>query len=260
MTEIKIYQADAFAEKIFKGNPAAVCPLHEELPEETMQNIAAENNLAETAFITKKNGQLNIRWFTPACEIDLCGHATLASAHVLFNHEGLTGGKVEFHSKSGPLRVEEKDGMLELDFPALAAEKCPADPQIEKAFGKKPLELYKNSDYMAVFESEKDIRDFAPDLAEIKKMDSRGIIVTAKGDSCDFVSRFFGPQVGIDEDPVTGSAHCLLTPYWHSVTGKKTMTAKQLSKRGGKLICTIDGDRVKIAGKAFTYMEGVIRI
>lgn len=258
MENIKFYQVDAFAGDIFKGNPAGVCPLEKELPDEVMQNIAMENNLSETAFIYSLNGRLHIRWFTPACEVDLCGHATLASAHVLFNHEGFTGKILEFQSKSGPLLVTHKGEMLELDFPAQDLEECEIDPLIEKVLGKKPLKVFKGDDLMAVFESEADIAGFEPDFRELMKLDCRGLIVTAKGDSCDFVSRFFGPQVGIDEDPVTGSAHCSLTPYWHEITGKKMMTARQISKRGGMLFCSMDFDRVKIAGKAVTYLQGEI--
>lgn len=260
MQEIKIYQVDAFAGEVFKGNPAAVCPLESELSAETMQNIAKENNLSETAFIFSKDGRLNIRWFTPGCEVDLCGHATLASAHVLYNHEGFTGEVIEFQSKSGPLRVTKKGDLLELDFPVQELPECEIDPVIEKSLGKKPTHVFRGDDYMAVFESEADVAGFEPDFKELMALDARGLIVTAKGNSCDFVSRFFGPQVGIDEDPVTGSAHCKLIPYWAKVTGKKEMTARQISERGGELFCTLDGDRVKIAGKAVTYMEGIIRI
>jgi PhzF family phenazine biosynthesis protein len=258
MPAIIIYQIDAFTGEIFKGNPAAVCPLEKELPDEMMQNIAAENNLSETAFVFSRNGRLHIRWFTPACEVDLCGHATLASAHALFHHEGFTGQILEFQSKSGALRVANKGDILELDFPAAEVVPCEIDPVIEKALGIKPVATYKGTDMLAVFEKESDIASMAPDFRELAKLSARGLIVTAKGDSCDFVSRFFAPQVGIDEDPVTGSAHCVLTPYWHSVTGKKMMVARQISKRGGLLFCTMDFDRVKIAGKAATYMKGEI--
>lgn len=258
--DIKFYQVDAFTGDIFKGNPAGVCPLAEELPDETMQNIAAENNLSETAFVFSKEGRLHIRWFTPACEVDLCGHATLASAHVLFHHEGFTGKILEFQSKSGPLRVTNKGDIMEMDFPAADFQPCEADPFIEKALGKKPMETYSSADMLAVFESEDDIAGFEPDFRDMAMIDTRCLIVTAKGRSCDFVSRVFAPKVGIDEDPVTGSAHCLLTPYWHEKTGKTSMTARQISKRGGLLFCTMDADRIKIAGKAVTYMEGVITL
>ncbi|PLX71362.1 MAG: isomerase [Denitrovibrio sp.] len=260
MAKLKFYQVDAFASEIFKGNPAGVCPLETELNEADMQNIAMENNLSETAFIFSKNEKHHIRWFTPACEVDLCGHATLASAHVFFNHEGFNGKTIEFQSKSGPLRVTNKGDILELDFPAKEPPECEIHTIIEKALGKKPIQLFKGDDYMAIFDCEADIAGFEPDFRELLNLGSRGLIVTAKGDTCDFVSRFFGPQVGIDEDPVTGSAHCLLTPYWSKVTGKKMMTAKQISARGGVLFCTMDSDRVKIAGNAVTFMQGFINI
>lgn len=258
--EIKFYQADAFTGEVFKGNPAGVCPLTEELPEEVMQNIALENNLSETAFVFSRDGRLHIRWFTPVCEIDLCGHATLASGHILFHHEGFTGHILEFQSKSGPLYVTNKGDALELDFPAEKLKPCPVDPELAAALGKEPIETYSGADVMAVFENQSDIEEMAPDMRALGQLEARGVIVTAKGDSCDFVSRFFGPAVGIDEDPVTGSAHCKLTPYWHEKTGKKMMTARQLSKRGGLLFCTMDADRVKIAGKVVTYMEGTIKL
>ena len=258
--DIRIYQIDAFANEVFKGNPAAVCPLKEVISDEIMQSIAFENNLSETAFIFEKNSKLNIRWFTPACEVALCGHATLAGAHVLFEHEGFEGDKIELMSESGMLTVTRKGDKLELDFPAERVIPCETDPIIERALGKKPLQTYTGSDMLAVFESEADIAGFTPDFKELAKLNARGVIVTAKGDNCDFVSRFFGPNVGIDEDPVTGSAHCILTPYWADVTGKKELKAKQISSRGGSLDCSLSGDRVKIGGKAVTYMKGTITL
>jgi PhzF family phenazine biosynthesis protein len=253
-----IYQVDAFAENLFEGNPAAVIPNAEGLNEEMMQKIAAENNLSETAFITVKDDMLKIRWFTPASEVDLCGHATLASAHVLFNHEGFAGDTIEFTSKSGILKVSKNRDMLELDFPATYFEKTEISPLIEKALGVAPLEVYAADDYMAVFESEKQIRDMKPDFKVLNELDIRGLIVTAKGENYDFVSRFFAPQVGIDEDPVTGSAHCMLTPYWSDKLGKKELSAMQISERGGKLKCVKEGERIKISGKAVTYMVGEV--
>lgn len=258
--EIKIYQADAFADGLFKGNPAAVCPLDEIIPDELMQNIAAENNLSETAFIFEKDGQRHIRWFTPSCEVALCGHATLASAHILFTEEGFKDDVIEFMSKSGILKVTKKDDTLELDFPVETLTPCEIDPLLEKALGKKPLEVYNSADMLVIFESEEDIRNFKPDFRLLKEVKTRGVITTAKGDKCDFVSRFFGPAVGIDEDPVTGSAHCILTPYWAEKLGKTELNAEQISPRGGKLKCTLDGDRVKIAGKAVTYLKGMITV
>jgi len=257
---IKIYQADAFAEGLFKGNPAAVCPLDEIISDKLMQQIAAENNLSETAFIFEKDGVRNIRWFTPACEVKLCGHATLASAHILFNEEGFDGDVIEFMSKSGILRVARRGEKLELDFPAAEFKPCDIDPLIEKSLGVKPLETYTSSDMLVLFESEDDIRNLKPDFRTMSEIDTRGLIVTAKGNDCDFVSRFFGPAVGIDEDPVTGSAHCILTPYWAEKLGKTKMSARQISPRGGNLTCTLEGNRVKIAGKAVTYLKGNITV
>jgi len=258
--QIKIYQADAFTDELFRGNPAAVCPLAEELPSELMQKIAIENNLSETAFIFEKNGERHIRWFTPGCEVDLCGHATLASAHVLFNHEGFKGEVIDFQSRSGLLKVSNNNGILELDFPKTELTECAVNPDIENAIGAKILELYKSDDYMAVVATEKEVAELVPDFRAMMKLECRGLIVTAPGENCDFVSRFFAPQVGVDEDPVTGSAHCMLTPYWSGRTGKKVLNAKQISERGGDLICTLDGGRVRIAGKAVTYMQGTVDI
>lgn len=259
--EIKIYQVDAFAEGVFKGNPAAVCPLKEVISDELMQSIAMENNLSETAYIFDKDGERNIRWFTPGCEVDLCGHATLASAHVLFNHEGFEGDTIEFMSKSGKLYVTKRGDDLELDFPEEIVEPCEHVQKIENGLGKKPLELYKGTDYFAVFESESDVEGFKPDFRTLAGLDSRGLIVTAKGKDVDFVSRWFGSEsTGVDEDPVTGSAHCSLTPYWAKKLGKTELNARQLSARGGSLKCTQDGSRIRIAGKAVTYMTGTITI
>lgn len=248
------------SQETFAGNPAGVCPLSAELPDDMMQKIAAENNLSETAFIFTREGRLHIRWFTPETEVDLCGHATLASAHVMFQHEGFTGQILEFQSKSGALRVKNKGDILELDFPVAEYEKCEEPAGLAEALGAKPSEVYAGADYMAVFENEQDVINMKPDFAALKKLPLRGVIVTAKGSSCDFVSRFFGPNVGIDEDPVTGSAHCLLTPYWTEKLNKKLMTARQVSKRGGLLFCTLDYDRVLMAGRCSDYLKGVITL
>lgn len=260
MAEIRFYQIDSFTGNVFGGNPAGVCPLAAELPDETMQKIAAENNLSETAFIFTREGRLHIRWFTPETEVDLCGHATLASAHVMFHHEGFTGQILEFQSKSGALRVKNKGDILELDFPVSLYEPCGEPEGLAEALGFKPAEVYASADYMAVFENEQDIVEMKPDFAALKKLSLRGVIVTAKGSSCDFVSRFFAPNIGIDEDPVTGSAHCLLTPYWTEKLNKKLLTARQVSKRGGLLFCTLDYDRVLIAGRCADYLKGTVTL
>ena len=259
--KIKIYQIDAFADKIFSGNPAAVCPLDNWLPGETLQNIAMENNLAETAFYVKEKEGLRIRWFTPTVEVDLCGHATLATAFVLFHHENYVGNKIVFNSRSGPLTVVKTGDVLTLNFPVDKLLEEAAIPVLEQGLGIKPIKTFKGkTDYMLVFESEDQIKNMNPDFKLIGTVEARGIIVTAKGKSVDFVSRFFGPQSGIDEDPVTGSAHTSLSPYWATVLNKTEFTALQLSKRQGKLQCKLLGDRVEISGTARLFLEGTISI
>ena len=259
--KIKIYQIDAFADKIFSGNPAAVCPLNEWLPDELLQNIAMENNLAETAFYVNEKEGLRIRWFTPTIEVDLCGHATLATAFVLFYHENYSGEKIVFNSRSGPLTVTKSDEVLTLNFPVDTLVEVNSIPELEQGLGVKPLKTFKGkTDYMLVFENEDQIKNMNPDFKLIGTVNTRGIIVTAKGDNVDFVSRFFGPQSGMDEDPVTGSAHTSLSPYWAKVLNKTEFTALQLSKRLGKLKCKLLGDRVEISGTAKLFLVGTISI
>ena len=259
--KIKIYQIDAFADKIFSGNPAAVCPLDKWLADETLQNIAMENNLAETAFYVNEKEGLRIRWFTPTIEVDLCGHATLATAFVLFHHENYDGDKIIFNSRSGPLTVTKSGDILTLNFPVDTLMEVPPIPALEKGLGAKPMKTFKGkTDYMLVFENEAQIKNMNPDFRLIGTVDARGIIVTAKGDTVDFVSRFFGPQSGMDEDPVTGSAHTSLSPYWAKVLNKTEFTALQLSKRLGKLKCKLLGDRVEISGTAKSFLVGTIFI
>ncbi len=260
---IPIYQADAFTEKLFGGNPAAVCPLEEWLPDTTMQNIAMENNLAETAFVVKENGQYHIRWFTPAVEVALCGHATLAAAHIYMNHLGHNEPQITFSSKSGLLKVALRDDKkLTLDFPADRYENVQAiPPAVTEGLKVAVSELYKGTfDYMAVVGDQETIERLTPDFKAIATLPSRGIIVTAKGNVSDFVSRCFFPQSGIDEDPVTGSAHTLLVPYWSAQLHKQQMTAIQLSARRGDLDCQLAGDRVLMGGYAVTYLQGTINI
>ena len=260
--KLKLYQLDAFTDKMFSGNPAAVCPLDQWLPDTILQNIAMENNLAETAFYVKKDDQFEIRWFTPALEVDLCGHATLASAAVLFNFANYKGDKITFFSpRSGILTVTRDGNMLTLDFPADKFDRVELSPQLIACFNSQPLEAYKGkTDYMLVFSSEEEIRKIVPHLLAISKLKVRGIIITAAGIEVDFVSRFFAPQSGINEDPVTGSAHTTLTPYWAQKTGKSELTAIQLSARKGFLRCAYHGDRVKISGQAKTYLQGEITL
>ena len=258
--KLKIYQIDAFAEKPFEGNPAAVVPLTQWLPDTTMQAIAAENNLAETAFYVHANSGFHIRWFTPNKEVKLCGHATLASAFVLFNILNYDSDAIMFESLSGPLYVAKDGDLLTLDFPNQEPQSTYAPEALIRGLGKAPVECYKNEDFLAVFESEGDISEMTPDHNELKKLDLRGVIVTAPSSEYDFIARFFAPKYGIPEDPVTGSAYTQLTPYWGRKLSKSKLRAKQISSRGGKLLCELKGDRVLISGSAVKYMEGTIEI
>ena len=257
---LTIYQVDAFTKQVFAGNPAAVCPLEKWLPDEIMQRIALENNLSETAFFVKKKDYYELRWFTPTFEMDLCGHATLASAFVLNKLLGATEAVLRFQTKSGLLTVEKVNGLLVLDFPARPAEKCETPRGLIEAVGKMPKEVLKSRDYLMVYESEDEIRQINPNFAELLKIDAHAVIVTAKGETSDFVSRFFAPEVGVFEDPVTGSAHCTLIPYWSEKLGKTELFAKQISARGGELFCELAGNRVKIGGNATLYMKGEIYV
>jgi PhzF family phenazine biosynthesis protein len=257
----KIYQVDAFTDKVFKGNPAAVCPLEAWLSEEMMQKIAMENNLSETAFYVKEGDRYRIRWFTPTVEEGLCGHATLATAYVLFNHESHSGDVISFiTNKSGVLKVSKNNDSLTLDFPSDRLEEVEVSDEIKAGFSIHPKAAFRGkTDYMLVFENESDIKNIVPDFVKISLMDCRGVIVTARGEDVDFVSRFFGPQSGVNEDPVTGSAHTTLTPYWAGQLGKSELTAIQLSKRRGYLKCKMLGDRIDIIGKCRLYMIGEIQ-
>lgn len=255
---IKMFQVDAFTGKLFGGNPAAVCPLKEWLPEETMQLIASENNLPETAFFVKKEEEFYIRWFTPTSEINLCGHATLASGHVLFNHLHYTEEQVVFHSKGGELRVRKTNDFYTLDFPTGGFIQVDPPDALTKGLGVRPLETYKGSKYLAVLPGEKEVLDIKPDLAMLAMLEAEGVIITAKGKTADFVSRFFAPRMGIDEDPVTGSSHTVLIPYWAKRLQKTELHALQLSERKGELFCKFMGERVEISGKAVTFFEGEI--
>ncbi len=259
--EFRLYQVDAFTDHLFGGNPAAVCPLETWLPDELMQKIAAENNLSETAFYVRTSGGFHIRWFTPKVEVDLCGHATLASAYVVFTYDHHPGDTIEFASKSGPLKVRREGELLVLDFPAGRPEPVAAPRALVDALGREPVETWKGkTDYLAVYEAEDDVATLAPDFNDLGKVSARAVIVTAPGRQVDFVSRFFAPQVGVPEDPVTGSAHTTLTPYWSARLGKPVLTAMQLSKRQGRLRCRLAGDRVEIAGRAVPYLAGTVTI
>ena len=261
--EIQIYQVDAFATDIFEGNPAAVCPLDSWLPDEVMQHIAMENNLSETAFfVRQETGTYRLRWFTPATEVDLCGHATLASAHVLFEHLGFSERLIRFASNSGELTVirSAETDRLTMNFPACKLDRASMPEQLEKAVGIPPQELYKDTDYLYVVGSEEEVQSLDPDIRLMKTVNARGIIVTAAGEEYDFVSRFFAPAAGVDEDPVTGSAHTMLTPYWSRRLGRKKLVGRQISSRGGTVYCEDQGDRVSISGTARTFMQGQIEI
>jgi PhzF family phenazine biosynthesis protein len=258
--KIPYYQIDAFTNSVFSGNPAGVCLLAEWLNNSVLQSIAAENNLSETAFLVKNEKGYELRWFTPEIEVDLCGHATLASAFVILNCLDNSSDAVRFDSKSGTLKVTRQDDLLAMDFPSRKAKLCPTPKELASGLGIEPKEVFRSRDYLAVFDSEDQIKSLQPDMYELSKLDSLGIIVSAAGSESDFVSRFFAPKVGIPEDPVTGSAHSTLIPYWAERLGKSELCAFQLSKRGGELFCKHRGDRVIIAGRAVIYLKGTITI
>ena len=259
--ELRLFQVDAFADRLFAGNPAAVCPLDSWLPDRTMQQIAMENNLAETAFYVREPEGLRIRWFTPAVEVDLCGHATLATAFVVFTHDRHPDDTVAFNSRSGVLKVRREGEFLVLDFPADTLVPIEMPDGLVDALGRPPVGVLKGrSDLLVLYEREAEVTALTPDFKRLAGVPARGIIVTAPGDHVDFVSRFFGPQVGIDEDPVTGSAHTTLTPYWSARLGKAELSARQLSRRGGSLRCRLAGGRVEIAGRAVPYLKGTITL
>ena len=259
---MKLYQVDAFTSTLFSGNPAAVCVLDTWLDDKLMQNIGSENNLAETAFLVPRGKDYEIRWLTPSIEVDLCGHATLASAFVLFDVLGYSGSAIKFYSlRSGLLTVTKKDDLLMMDFPTDDLELLSEEQneKIEACIGLKPIETYKGkTDFITVIEKESDLKNLQPDLHEVSKLKGRGLVVTAKGDDVDFVSRFFAPQTGIPEDPVTGSSHTSLLPLWSKKLGKTSLVARQLSKRGGQLFCEFKGDRCLIGGNAKLYLTGEI--
>ncbi|MDZ7658224.1 PhzF family phenazine biosynthesis protein [Fodinibius sp.] len=258
--KLPIYQVDAFASEPFEGNPAAVCPLDEWLPDDLMQNIAMENNLSETAFFVEQDGNYRLRWFTPTTEVDLCGHATLASAHVLFEHLNYDQQIIRFDSNSGELKVRKEGDRLVMNFPAAELNRTESPEFLEEAVGIPAKELYRDTDYLYVIESEEQVRNLDPDIRAMAKADVRGIIVTAPGQDYDFVSRFFAPNAGVDEDPVTGSAHTMLTPYWSKRLGKKKLVGRQVSRRGGTVYCHYKENRVEIAGEACTIMKGQFKI
>lgn len=256
--KIKQYQVDAFATRVFEGNPAAVCPLENWLDDGLLQAIAEENNLSETAFFVPNAKGFDLRWFTPVTEVDLCGHATLATAHVIFEILGYAESAITFATRSGDLIVKRQGSLLQMDFPACPPASCEISEALVQGIGVRPIEVLAADDYMAVFDSEATVRAITPNHALLNQLDLRGVIVTAPGFDVDFVSRFFAPKFGIPEDPVTGSAHCELAPYWANKLGKRTMSAKQVSRRGGALTCEVLGNRVLLTGGAVTFMEAEI--
>ena len=255
---IPIYQVDAFSGQVFAGNPAAVCPLERWLPDTTLASIATENNLSETAYFVRAGSGYELRWFTPTVEVDLCGHATLAAAWVLFHELGFTGPAISFHTKSGELTVERKGDLLELNFPSRPPQEVTVHPGLLAALGGNPKTVLAARDYIVEYGTEAEVKALDPDFSALAKVDRFAVIVTAKGDTVDFVSRFFAPAQGVPEDPVTGSAHTTLVPYWAEKLGKDVLRARQISKRGGELYCQMQGDRVRIAGRVSLFLRGEI--
>ena len=259
--KLKIYQADAFTDKLFSGNSAAVCPLDKWLPVPTMQGIASESNQSATAFYVKDSKGYHIRWFSPAAELHLCGQATLAASHILYTEEGYKSNEIHFNSQSGDLIVKKDGDYITLNFPIDEIERVKTPAELSIALNIKPVECFKGKmDYMLVYKNEKEILNLKPNFYAMSRIKARGFMCTAKGTKSDFVSRFFAPSHGINEDSVTGSAHTTMVPYWSKILGKKQLTAIQLSERKGHLKCADLGDRVELSGQARTYMRGEIEI
>lgn len=261
--KLPLYQIDAFTDQVFGGNPAAVCPLSTWLADETLQAIAAENNQAETAFlVARADGDYDLRWFTPTLEVDLCGHATLASAYAVFSHLRPQADSVRFHSRSGPLTVTRAGEVLTMDFPAQPPRRAGSEEAaaVAAALGSEPLEVWRDEKFLALLPDEAAVRAAAPDLALVAALPGDGLIVTAGGEVHDFVSRYFAPASGIPEDSVTGSAHCVLAPFWAERLGRNPLQARQVSRRGGDVACHVAGDRVCLSGRAAPYLEGSITI
>ena len=256
--KLKQYQVDAFTSLPFTGNPAAVCPMESWPDDGLLQAIAEENNLSETAFFVPTEGGYELRWFTPASEVDLCGHATLASSHIIFDLFDHPGPIINFATRSGNLSVKRRDGLLEMNFPAATPQPHPQSEALTAGLGRQPIEVLCAFDYIAVFEDEAEVRRIDPDFTILSKLDLRGVAITSRGSDTDFVSRFFAPKLAVQEDPVTGSAHCELAPFWLERTGINPLSARQVSKRGGTLECEVVGDRVLLRGSAVTIMESVI--
>jgi PhzF family phenazine biosynthesis protein len=258
--KLPLYQIDAFTNRLFRGNPAAVVLLGDWLPDDALMAIAAENNLAETAFVVQRGDVMPLRWFTPTVEVDLCGHATLAAAHVIFRYSFPSANRIAFSTRSGILVVTRDDELLSMDFPSRPGKPLAITDTLISALGVHPREAYLSRDLLAIFDSESQIRDFQPDFQRIASLDMFAIIISAPGDAADYVYRFFAPRQGIPEDPATGSANCTLVPYWAARLGKSVLVAKQLSARGGDLRCTLRGDHVLIAGRTVEYLRGEITV
>ncbi|MCX6592937.1 MAG: PhzF family phenazine biosynthesis protein [Acidobacteria bacterium] len=257
---LPIYQVDAFTSKLFAGNPAAIVPLTEWLPDSLLQSIAQENNLAETAYFVPNGEAYHLRWFTPAVEVDLCGHATLAAALVLMECLGYTAPRIDFDTRSGRLTVTREDGRYWLDFPARPPVEIDLEAPIREGIGAAPVAALKARDHLLVYETQAEVAALNPNYLRMAETEHFAVIATAPGEDCDFVSRFFAPRQGINEDPVTGSAHCTLTPYWAQRLGKTTLSARQISSRGGELQCELLGDRVRIGGYGVLYLRGEIEV
>lgn len=258
--KLPLYQIDAFAKNVFEGNPAAIIPLDVWLPDKILLSIAEENNLSETAYFIETKEGFHIRWFTPTTEVDLCGHATLAAAYVIFNELGYKKDSISFESKSGVLKVVKTNDFLTMNFPSQPPTVCELPIEIQQAFDTTPIECLKSEDYILVFKDENEVFNAKPNLDPLKNIDLRGVIITSRSESYDFVSRFFAPKYGIDEDPVTGSAYTQLASYWSDKLTKNKLTVKQISSRGGELLCELVGERVNISGSAIKYLQGEITI
>ena len=258
--KLPIFQIDAFTNQLFRGNPAAVCPLSSWLSDDLMQQIAAENNLSETAFFVKNGNTYDLRWFTPNTEVDLCGHATLATAYVLYSELGERSNPIVFNTRSGTLRVHTSEAQMTLDFPSQPPTTCKVPQQLLPALGLDTADVFASQDYFVVIESEDKVRSLSPDFSKLLGLPLRGVIVTSIGKDYDFVSRWFGPNVAVNEDPVTGSAHCALVPFWASRLNKTSLKAAQLSARGGEVLCRLEGSRVFLTGSAVCYLKGEIEV
>jgi len=257
---VRYFQINAFTSSAFGGNPAGVCVLEHWLSDELLSRIAAENKLSETAFFTKEEDSFHLRWFTPTIEVDLCGHATLATAHALFSELGHEAAPLTFKTRSGVLGAQKRRDFIELDFPSRPPAPCATPDKLVRALRRRPREVLKSRDYVAVFDSAAEVAAVNPDMDLVSRLDCLGVIVTARSDTADFVSRFFAPQAGVPEDPVTGSAHCSLIPFWAERLAKDELVARQISRRGGELFCRNLGDRVGIGGRAAVYLRGELEI